>query len=300
MTDHPVSAAVIPVAGLGTRFLPATKVVPKELLPVVDRPAIQLVVEEAARAGICDVVLVTSDTKPAVAQHFAPAPELERGLREKGDDGRAEKVSGTSGAAGVRSVLQPAPLGLGHAVLCAAEAVGNQSFAVLLPDDLIDERDTLLPTMMAVHQQTGQAVIALMEMPESQIGGYGCAALGASAPVACDLPGYLVTGLVEKPQPHTAPSNLAVIGRYILPGHIFQILRATTPGRGGEIQLTDALATLASTAPAEGGGVIGLVFHGRRYDTGNPLDYLKTQVQLGCTEPVWGQDFAAWLREFVE
>ena len=298
---HQVRKAVIPVAGLGTRFLPATKAVPKEMLPVVDTPAIEYIVAEAVRAGADDVVMVTGRSKEAIADHFDRHVELELALEAKGDQSRAEKVARSSDYE-VHFVRQGKPRGLGHAVLCARSHVGDEPFAVLLGDDMIDGRDHLLEQMIAVQAERGGSVVALMEVPEDQVDRYGCAeidgelARGSDAAQEGDV--VTVTGMVEKPHPDEAPSNLAVIGRYVLHPRIFEALATTEPGRGGEIQLTDAMMTLA-TATGEGAGMTGVVFRGRRYDTGDRLDYLKAVVQLGSEHPELGADFSAWLQEFV-
>ncbi|HKJ13201.1 MAG TPA: UTP--glucose-1-phosphate uridylyltransferase GalU [Ornithinimicrobium sp.] len=290
-----VRKAVIPVAGLGTRFLPATKAVPKEMLPVVDTPAIEYIVAEAVRAGADDVVMVTGRSKEAIADHFDRHIELESALEAKGDTHRAEKVARSSRYE-VHFVRQGKPHGLGHAVLCARSHVGDEPFAVLLGDDMIDERDHLLEQMMAVQAERGGSVVALMEVPPDQVDRYGCAEVGSDTASGADV--VTVTGMVEKPDPAEAPSNLAVIGRYVLHPRIFEELDSTPPGRGGEIQLTDALLALA-TGSGPGSGVTGVVFRGRRYDTGDRLDYLKAVVQLGSEHPELGADFSAWLREFV-
>ncbi|HWC35352.1 MAG TPA: UTP--glucose-1-phosphate uridylyltransferase GalU [Mycobacteriales bacterium] len=290
-----VTKAVIPVAGLGTRFLPATKAIPKEMLPVVDKPAIQYVVEEAVRSGLDDVLFIAGRGKSAIEDHFDRNLELEDRL--SGDDSKRElldRVRAADRLATVHSVRQGEALGLGHAVLCAARHVGDEPFAVLLGDDLIDERDELLTRMVEVQQRLGGCVVALLEVPREQIGLYGCAAVDAT-----DEPDVVrITGLVEKPPPDEAPSNLAVIGRYVLAPQIFDVLRTTTPGRGGEIQLTDAIQELTGRH-ADGGPVHGVVFRGRRYDTGDKADYLKSVVQIGCDRADLGEEFRRWLVDFV-
>jgi UTP--glucose-1-phosphate uridylyltransferase len=290
-----VTKAVIPAAGLGTRFLPATKSTPKEMLPVVDRPAIQYVVEEAVRAGLTDVLMVTGRSKTALEDHFDMSFELEHTLSAKGDQGRLDAVREVSMLANVHYVRQGAPLGLGHAVLCAEQHVGDNRFAVLLGDDLIDERDELLTTMIDVQEKHGGSVIALMEVPRSAIHLYGVV-----APERTDDDRVVrVVGAVEKPAVEDAPSNLAVIGRYLLDPAVFPVLHDTPPGRGGEIQLTDALLTLAGMPASEGGGVHGVIFRGRRYDTGDKADYLRTVVRLAADRSDLGPDFVRFLREFV-
>ncbi|MEU2790110.1 UTP--glucose-1-phosphate uridylyltransferase GalU [Streptomyces sp. NPDC007100] len=289
-----ITKAVIPAAGLGTRFLPATKATPKEMLPVVDKPAIQYVVEEAATAGLSDVLMVTGRNKRPLEDHFDRNYELEEALDRKGDESRLARVQESSDLATMHYVRQGDPKGLGHAVLCAAPHVGDQPFAVLLGDDLIDPRDPLLQRMIEVREQHGGSVIALMEVDPAQIGLYGCA---AAAPDGEDDV-VLVSDLVEKPDPAEAPSNLAIIGRYVLDPAVFEVLRTTKPGRGGEIQLTDALQALAAD-PDLGGPVHGVVFKGRRYDTGDRGDYLRAIVRLACEREDLGPEFRAWLRSFV-
>ncbi|MET9292562.1 UTP--glucose-1-phosphate uridylyltransferase GalU [Streptomyces sp. NPDC003077] len=288
-----IKKAVIPVAGLGTRFLPATKATPKEMLPVVDKPALQYVVEEACRAGLDDILMVTGRNKRPLEDHFDRNWELEEALERKGDTARLSRVRESARLGDVHYVRQGDPLGLGHAVLCAAPHVGNEPFAVLLGDDLIDPRDPLLTRMSEVHQRFGGSVVALMDVPADQIGLYGCA---AAAPT--DTEDVVRVGaLVEKPDPRTAPSNYAVIGRYILDPGVFDVLRTLPPGRGGEIQLTDALQRLAQSTTA--GPVHGVVFTGRRYDTGDRADYLRTVVRLAAEHQELGRDFRAWLRAYV-
>ena len=290
-----VTKAVIPTAGLGTRFLPATKATPKEMLPVVDKPAIQYVVEEAVAAGLDDVLLVTGRNKRNLEDHFDRAWELEAALEAKGDHFRLQRVQKSQVLADVHYVRQGDPLGLGHAVLCAARHVGDQRFAVLLGDDLIDSRDPLLPSMLDVQREHGGSVIALIEVDPEKVNLYGCAGIsGDPAGAVVD-----VTDLVEKPDPGEAPSNLALIGRYVLDPAVFDVLRETKPGRGGEIQLTDALNTLITTPAEQGGGMRAVVFRGRRYDTGDRLDYLRTTVRLAVERPDLGPEFRSWLREFV-
>jgi len=285
--------AVIPAAGLGTRFLPATKAMPKEMLPVVDKPAIQYVVEEAVSAGIDDILVIIGRNKNAISDHFDSVPELEVKLQQKGDHGRLERVMKSSDLADIHFVRQGEPKGLGHAVLRARTHVGDSSFAVLLGDDLIDERDALLTDMIAAHERTGAAVIALMEVDPEHIHMYGVAAVDGH-----DADGTVkVTGLVEKPAAEDAPSNLAVIGRYVLPARVFDILERTPPGKGGEIQLTDALQELASDA--DGPGVVGVVFGGRRYDTGDRVDYIKAIVQLAVDRDDLGDGLRPWLKDFA-
>ncbi|SDN46116.1 UTP--glucose-1-phosphate uridylyltransferase GalU [Geodermatophilus sp. DSM 45219] len=289
-STRPARKAVIPVAGMGTRFLPATKAVPKELLPVVDRPALQYIVEEAARAGLGEVLMVTGRNKAAIEDFFDRHPELEAALEKKGDASRLEAVHASTDVAQVHFVRQGEARGLGHAVLQAAAFVGDEPFAVLLGDDLIDARDHLLEQMLQVQAEHGGSVVALLDVGRENIDKYGAVAVeDAGGDVVA------ITGLVEKPPVDEAPSSLAIIGRYVLAPEVFGVLRETPPGRGGEIQLTDALATLVE----RGEPVHGVVFSGRRYDTGDRLDYLKAVVQLAAERDDLGPDFRAWLTGFV-
>jgi UTP--glucose-1-phosphate uridylyltransferase len=296
MVDHaPVTKAVVPAAGLGTRFLPATKATPKEMLPIVDKPAIQYVVEEAVNAGLGDVLLITGRGKRPIEDHFDRAYELEEALRAKDDPDRLAAVRESSELANVHYVRQGEPKGLGHAVHCARQHVGGEAFAVLLGDDLIDPRDPLLQRMMEVRAKFGGSVVALMEVEPEQVSLYGCAAIEATT--EDDV--VKVTNLVEKPVPGEAPSRWILIGRYVCDPAIFDVLEKTPPGRGGEIQLTDALMTLAQRDASQGGPVHGVLFRGRRYDTGNKLDYLRTVVQFAADRPDLAAEFLPWLREFV-
>lgn len=291
-----VTKAVIPAAGLGTRFLPATKATPKEMLPVVDRPAIQYVVEEAIRAGLNDVLMITGRNKRALEDHFDRVPVLEQQLAEQGKDALLASVVATNEMGGdLHYVRQGDPKGLGHAVLRAKRHVGDEAFAVLLGDDLIDEKEDLLSRMVEVQERTGGSVVALMEVPREAISAYGAAAIEA---VEGEDGFVKITGLVEKPAADEAPSNYAVIGRYVLSPKVFEVLENTAPGRGGEIQLTDALQTLAQGG-GEGEGVYGVVFSGRRFDTGDKLSYLKANVILAAERPEFGDDLRAWLKDFV-
>jgi len=291
-----VTKAVIPAAGLGTRFLPATKATPKEMLPVVDRPAIQYVVEEAIRAGLNDVLMITGRNKRALEDHFDRVPVLESQLAEQGKDALLKAVEATNELGELHYVRQGDPKGLGHAVLRGKVHVGDEPFAVLLGDDLIDEKEDLLSQMVEVQQATGGSVIALMEVPRESISAYGAAAIEAVE----GQDGYVkVTGLVEKPAPEEAPSNYAVIGRYVLSSKVFEVLENTAPGRGNEIQLTDALQTLA-VGTGEGEGVYGVVFKGRRFDTGDKLSYLKANVILASEREDLGPELREWLKEFAD
>ncbi|MBZ4486829.1 UTP--glucose-1-phosphate uridylyltransferase GalU [Microbacterium sp. cx-55] len=285
---------VIPAAGLGTRFLPATKAMPKEMLPVVDKPAIQYVVEEAVAAGSDDVLVIVGRNKNALANHFDRVTELEHTLERKGDAEKLAKVMEASNLADIHFVRQGDPLGLGHAVLRARKHVGNETFAVLLGDDLIDSRDVLLSRMIEVSRDRSATVVALMAVEPSQIHLYGCAAVDETD----ETDVVKVKYLVEKPSAADAPSNLAIIGRYVLKPEIFDVLERTLPGKGGEIQLTDALEALADDESIAG-PVLGVVFRGRRYDTGDRLDYLKTGVQFALDRDDLRGDLAAWIKELA-
>lgn len=290
-----ITKAVIPAAGLGTRFLPATKALPKEMLPVVDKPAIQYVVEEAVRAGLDDVLVVTGRNKHALANHFDRVTELEANLESKGDGNKLRMVNEATGLAEMHYVRQGDPRGLGHAVLRAKMHVGHQPFAVLLGDDLIDERDELLTRMLEVAEERGASVVALLEVDPSSIHMYGVASIEATG--ESDV--VKVTGMVEKPAAEDAPSNYAVIGRYVLQPEVFDVLEETPPGKGNEIQLTDALETLALDESIAG-GVYGVIFTGRRYDTGDKLDYIKAIIQLASDREDLGGDLRPWLKEYVK
>jgi UTP--glucose-1-phosphate uridylyltransferase len=306
-----VTKAVIPAAGLGTRFVPATKAMPKEMLPVIDTPTIQYVVEEAAAAGLTDVLMVTARSKTNIEDHFDINIELEEVLEAKGDLAGLASIRASNDIASMHYVRQSQPLGLGHAVLCAADHVGNEPFAVLLGDDFIDPRDKLLQRMIEVRQQHGGSVVALMEVEPEHVSSYGVATIQPTD--SEDV--VMVTDLVEKPPVGEAPSNWIIVGRYVCDPSIFGVLRETRPGRGGEIQLTDALRTLAradlpdavlpdtgpgrGTVRRSGGGVHGVLFRGRRYDTGNKLDYLETVVKFACERPDIAPEFVPWLRSYL-
>jgi len=285
-----VRKAVIPAAGLGTRFLPATKAIPKEMLPIVDVPTIQLVIDEAVRAGISDVIVVNGRGKVAIEDHFDHAYELEHTLRERGDAAKVELLERISTMVRIISVRQKRPLGLGHAVLCAREAVGDEPFAVLLGDDLIqDADDPGIGQLIRVHEETGAGVIAIMEVAPGQEHLYGIVA-GER-----DAAGRLrIREMIEKPAPGTAPSRLAIVGRYVLPPAVWQLLAETTPGHGGEIQLTDALRRLA-----EGPGLYGVVVDGTRHDAGDKLGYLRANLAYALARDDLRGPVLAMLRELL-
>jgi len=281
-----VTRAVIPAAGMGTRLLPATKSQPKEMLPIVDKPAIQYVVEEAVAAGIDDIVIVISRGKETLQDHFDTTAELEEALERKGKTAELEAVRAVAELADVHYVRQHQPLGLGHAVACARHHVGDHSFAVLLPDDLI-ESPSGLASMIAAHHEHEASVIALVEVTSEQI-----VSLGAVRPEPVSERLVRVHDIVEKPAPGTAPSNLAVVGRYVFTPELFEALDRTEPGVGGEIQLTDAIALLNEKQP-----VYGWQLAERRYDMGKKLDYLETIVEYALVHDEVGEPFRAYLAE---
>ena len=287
---HKLRKVVIPAAGLGTRFLPATKAVPKEMLPIVDQPTIQLIVEEALRAGAEEVVLINGRQKGAIEDHFDRSYELEDTLLRKGKKDLFEQVRKISDSVRLVSIRQKEPLGLGHAVLAARNAIGDEWFGVLLGDDLIDSEDPGIGQLARVAQQTGKACVALMPVPDDQVHLYGVAA-GATLPDGT----IQVERMVEKPPKGTAPSNLAVIGRYLLPPDIFDVLAKLKPGAGGEIQLTDALAVLA-----EQGRLLGVRFTGIRHDAGDRLGYLQANIAFALKRPELREGLLAYLRTVVQ
>lgn len=287
-----VRKAVIPAAGLGTRFLPATKAMPKEMLPIVDKPVIQYVVEEAVSAGLSDLLMITGRNKNTLENHFDRVAELEQVLASKGDEKKLFSVRASNQLADIHYTRQGDPRGLGHAVLRAKSHVGENSFAVLLGDDIIDARDSLLTQMLELHERTGDNVVALMEVPREQISLYGAASISEQNDDVVDI-----DDLVEKPEASAAPSNLAVIGRYVLRPEMFDLLEKTEPGRGGEIQLTDALQQ-AAKHPQLAGGVKGVIFRGRRYDTGDKLDFIRATLRIAIDREDIGDDLRTWLKGF--
>ena len=291
-----ITKAVIPAAGLGTRFLPATKALPKEMLPVVDKPAIQYVVEESVAAGLVDILVVTGRNKHALANHFDRVTELEATLESKGEGSKLRMVNEATGLADLHYVRQGDPRGLGHAVLRAKNHVGEQAFAVMLGDDLIDATEDLLSRMLAVAEETGGSVIALQEIAPENIHKYGVASVAASAVGDDDI--VQIVDLIEKPSAEEAPSNLAVIGRYVLQPEIFTAIEETEPGRGGEIQLTDALQKLAKH-PEIANGVYGVIYRGRHFDTGDKLEYIKAIIQLASDREDLGPELRPWLKQYA-
>ena len=294
MAPPPVRKAVIPAAGLGTRFLPATKAQPKEMLPLVDRPVIQYVVEEAVRAGLTDILIVTGRGKRAIEDHFDRGFELEYHLERTGKEAELAEVRAIAEMATIHYVRQGEPLGLGHAVLSARPHVGDEPFAVLLGDDVMAAESNVLANMVSAFGSTGAAVVALAEVAEELVSLYGCAAVGgADAPRSAALAEELVriVGLVEKPALGTQPSNLAIMGRYVFPSALFDHLEKVTPGVGGEIQLTDGMESLLSEHD-----MYGWVFSEGRYDVGNKLDYLRATVELALGRADLGPAFREFLR----
>jgi UTP--glucose-1-phosphate uridylyltransferase len=283
-----VTKAVIPAAGLGTRFLPATKAQPKEMMPVVDKPAIQYVVEEAVRAGIDDIIIITGRSKRSLEDHFDRNVELELELEQRGRLEALEEVRALADLADIFYVRQGEPLGLGHAVSICRKHIGDNPFVVLLGDDLIDERLPLLEGMIETYERLDSSVIALMEVENPSL--YGCA---RAEPVGDNI--VRVLDIVEKPAAADAPSNLAVMGRYVFTPAIFDALAQVQPGVGGELQLTDAIALLL-----EEQSVYGYTFSEGRYDTGKKLDYLRATVELAARREDLGPDFRAFLKEFVK
>jgi UTP--glucose-1-phosphate uridylyltransferase len=286
-----VTKAVIPAAGLGTRFLPATKAQPKEMLPLIDKPAIQYVVEEAVRAGLTDLLVVTGRGKRTIEDHFDRSFELEYFLATKGKQEELQMVQEIPDLApSIHYIRQKDPLGLGNAVAVAEPHVGGHAFACLLGDDIIVESNPLLANMLRVHERYGRSVLAVMEVPRNDIPLYGCI-----EPEFVEDNLARVVSVVEKPSADEAPSNLAAIGRYVLTPEIFESLRDTKPGAGDEIQLTDAINLLAQEQ-----AVYAYVFDGGRYDVGNKLDYLKATVEAAMDRPDVGPEFREFLADFVQ
>jgi UTP--glucose-1-phosphate uridylyltransferase len=292
MPTQRVRKAVIPAAGRGTRFLPFTKAVPKELAPIVTTPAIELVVAEAASVGITDVLFVVSPGKGAIADYFGTDGELEDALQAKDKQAELASIRRPGELVAVHFVDQLDPKGLGHAVAHGADFAAGEPVAVLLPDDVMDERDELLRPMLDVYAERGGVVVGLLDVGPDEISNYGCVVPDDGADPNADV--VPLADLVEKPSKDEAPSTLAIIGRYVLPPEIFDALERTDPGAGGEIQLTDAMLALRRS----GTPVHGVVFRGRRYDTGNKLEYVKAVVQLAARHPDVGTEFRAWLREY--
>ena len=282
--------AVFPVAGLGTRFLPVTKASPKEMLPIVDKPLIQYAVEEAAEAGITEMIFITGRTKRAIEDHFDKAYELEVELEARGRMQTLEELRSML-PRGMNCIYmrQSEALGLGHAVLCARPVVGPEPFAVILADDFIDGRPGAMTQMMEMYRQHGSSILGVEDVAPSETASYG---IVDAADIATRL--LQVNGIVEKPQPKDAPSNLAVVGRYLFTPRIFDHLENVQPGKGGEIQLTDGIASLMREER-----VLAYRFQGKRYDCGSKLGYMKANVELGMRHPVIGREFTAYLGQLA-
>lgn len=284
-----VRKAVIPAAGLGTRFLPASKSIPKEMLPIVDRPTIEYVVEEAVRAGIRDILVVTGRGKGAIEDHFDREPELESVLEAKGKHDLLKQVQELAGLADIHFVRQHEPRGLGHAVSVARPHIGNESFAVLLGDDVMVDDAALLRSMIEIHDREQASVVALLAVEPDEISAYGCAAVD---PIERDV--FRLLSVIEKPKPEDAPSNLAVIGRYVFRPAIFDALDRIEPGAGGELQLTDAIGVLLREEM-----VLGRRFVHGRYDAGMKIDFLRANLELALDRPDLSADVEAMLREVL-
>lgn len=292
MTSRRVQKALIPAAGRGTRFLPLTKAMPKELAPIVTTPALEFVVAEAVDVGVTDVLIVVSASKAGISEYFQPHEDLEAALEAKDDADGLAQIRRPVEMARFDYIEQKEPRGLGDAVAYGEQFAAGEPLAVLLPDDLIDDRDALLGPMLDVYAEHGGVVIGLLDVGREEISRYGCVVLAEGADHSADV--VPIVDLVEKPKPDEAPSTLAIIGRYVVPPEIFDALRDTQPGAGGEIQLTDAMKALCHA----GTPVHGVVFRGRRYDTGDRLEYVKAVVQFAVRHPEIGTDFSAWLREY--
>ncbi|RKO65670.1 UTP--glucose-1-phosphate uridylyltransferase GalU [Desulfofundulus salinus] len=282
-----IRKAIIPAAGLGVRFLPATKAQPKEMLPIVDKPTIQYIIEEAVHSGIEDILIITGRHKRAIEDHFDKSPDLEEQLKAREKLGLLELVQDISELVDIYYVRQKEPRGLGHAVYCARKFIGSEPFAVLLGDDIVRSRTPCLKQLLNLYEEMPGTILAVQEVSPEDVSKYG---ILDAEPIREGV--YRVRDLVEKPAPEEAPSRLAIMGRYIIDPRIFDILAKTPPGAGGEIQLTDALRVLCREQP-----VYGLVFKGRRYDVGDKLGYLKAMVEFALERPDLGEEFAAYLKE---
>lgn len=280
-----VRTAVVPAAGMGTRFLPATKAVPKELLPIIDTPALQLIIDEAVGAGVDHMVIVTSHAKPAIEAYFQPQPEVIAKLRSSGRDQMADHLEAIGRDVRVSFAYQDQALGLGHAVGCAREAVGDEPFAVLLPDELMGSSN-LLDRMARLCESTGGGVVGLKRVAREQVGAYGV--IDPAGEIVDDV--VAVRSMVEKPAPADAPSELIIIGRYVLTPDVFDEIARVAPGTGGEIQLTDAMRAQAARGPFH-----GVVRDVLRFDTGNPFGWLTANIEIGLADPVMGPQLRTWL-----
>ena len=284
-----VRKAVIPAAGLGTRFLPATKAQAKEMLPIVDKPTIQYIIEEAVEAGIEEILIITGRNKKAIEDHFDKSVELELALKEKGETELLRMVEDISNLAEIHYIRQKEAKGLGHAVYCARSFVGNEPFAVLLGDDVMAAEVPVIKQMMDIFEEKGNPVLGVQEVPEDRVSSYGIVKYSQQEDNL-----FLVEDLVEKPALEEAPSNLAILGRYIITPDIFPILERTKPGRNNEIQLTDALKELAQNDP-----IYAYVFAGKRYDVGNKLGFLQATVEFALDREDLGAEFKDYLTELL-
>lgn len=284
-----IRKAIIPAAGIGTRFLPATKSQPKEMLPIVDKPTIQYIIEEAVASGIEDILIITGRNKRAIEDHFDKSVELEMQLAEKGKDDLLKMVKDIGAMVDMQYVRQKEPLGLGHAILCARKFIADEPFAVLLGDDVVNSNKPCLKQLIDVYDDYRYSVVAVQEVPHEDTNKYG---IIAANNVEENV--YRVEDLVEKPKVEDAPSNLAVMGRYIISPRIFDFLDKTKPGAGGEIQLTDALKALAQCE-----AIYGLAFEGKRYDVGDKLGYLKATVEFALEREDLSEEFKKYLREIL-
>lgn len=290
MKMKPVRRAVIPAAGLGTRFLPATKAVPKEMLPIVDKPTIQYIVEEAMASGIEDILVITSRSKEAIENHFDRSAELEQNLEEKQKDDLLKMVREISDIR-IHYVRQKEPKGLGHAILCAKQFIGDEPFAVLLGDDVVyNDKKPALRQLIDVYEKTGASVLGVQQVPHEKVSSYGVVAVKPTE----DARTFAVTDMVEKPAVDKAPSDLAVLGRYVITPEIFEILEHTAPGKGNEIQLTDGLCTLLQSQ-----SVYAYNFEGRRYDVGDKQGFLEATVEYALRRPELREKFVAYLKDVV-
>ena len=285
-----VRKAIIPAAGLGTRFLPATKAMPKEMLPIVDKPTIQYIVEEAVASGIEDIIIVTGRTKRAIEDHFDNAPELERNLEEKGKLKLLERVQYSSNLANIHYIRQKEPKGLGHAVWCARNFIGDEPFAVLLGDDIVQSETPCLRQLMDQYEETYSSVIGVQHVPENETHRYGIV-----DPISREGRRYQVRQFVEKPSPGTAPSNLAIMGRYILTPEIFHFLDKQEVGADGEIQLTDAIQQLNQIQR-----VFAYDFEGKRYDVGEKVGFVKTTIEFALKDPELQEEVLEFIKSIVE
>ena len=285
-----VKKAVIPAAGLGTRFLPATKAQPKEMLPIVDKPTIQYIIEEAVASGIEDIIIVTGRSKRAIEDHFDKSVELEAQLEKNKNEEMLEVVQKISSMANIYYIRQKEPKGLGHAVLCAKTFVGNEPFAVLLGDDVVDSESPCLKQLMKAYDEYQTTILGVQHVPEKEVSKYGI----VDGSVAGNRV-FSVRDLVEKPSVKKAPSNIAILGRYIITPEIFGILEKTKKGKGGEIQLTDALRTMAAEKP-----IYAYDFEGRRYDVGNVMGFLQATVEFALKRDDLKKDFTEYLKSIIK